>query len=282
MCLAALAIDAHPRFPLVLAANRDELFDRPAATLAWWQAEHGGHEILGGRDLSAGGTWLGLSRSGRLAFVTNVRNPADRNPAAPSRGSIVPLWVGGDLSMSEFWSQVDGGGFNGFNLIAGDLARGEFFWGSNRAPRPRLLEPGVHGVSNALIDTPWPKVRLLKNRLSDALQSAASTETLAASLFDALADRAEAPDEELPHTGVGLELERRLSPAFISSPDGLYGTRCSTVIVTERVAEGFVTHVIERSFDRLGKVVAVNSEGLDHLHMRNADFVEGRPALDEA
>jgi uncharacterized protein with NRDE domain len=282
MCLAALAIDAHPRFPLVLAANRDELFDRAADKLAWWRAEQGGHEILGGRDLSAGGTWLSLSRAGRLAFVTNVRNPADRNPAAPSRGSIVPLWLRGDLSMNAFWSEVDGAGFNGFNLIAGDLLRGEFFWGSNRAPSPRLLEPGVHGVSNALLDTPWPKVRLLNKRLSDALQPGVSVETLADSLFAALADRAEAPDEELPHTGVGLELERRLSPAFIGSPDGLYGTRCSTVIVSERTEQGCVTHIIERSFDSTGRLVAVTSQDLDHLDVRDADLVEGRPALDEA
>src|ERR1700752_4687813 len=282
MCLAALAIDAHPRFPLVLAANRDEAFARPAAPLDWWVDEAGAQEILGGRDLSAGGTWLGLSRAGRIAFVTNVRNPADRNLAAPSRGSIVPLWLRGDLSMNAFWAEVNGGGFNGFNLIAGDLLRREFFWGSNRAAGPRLLERGVHGVSNALLDTPWPKVRQLTQRLGEALQSAASTDALAESLLAALADRTEAPDDDLPDTGVGLELERRLSPAFISSPDGLYGTRCSTVIVTERLSGSCVTRVIESSFDRLGATIAVTSKRLDHFHVGNADFVEGRPTLDEA
>src|SRR4030095_7462814 len=110
----------------------------------------------------------------------------------------------------------------------------------------------------------------------------ASVDTLVESLMAALADRTEAPDRDLPDTCVGLELERRLSPAFISSPDGLYGTRCSTVIVTERLSGSCVTHVIERSFDPLGAVTAVSSKRLDHFHVGNADFVEGRPALDEA
>lgn len=248
MCLLALAIDADRRFPLVVAANRDEYFDRPAARLAWWQPETGGPEILSGRDLRGGGTWLGLTAEGRLAMLTNVRNPADVDPDAPSRGRIVPRWLRGDLSMDRFWMETALSGYNGFNLIAADLAAGECFWASNRARFPRRLERGIYGLSNAQLDTPWPKVERLKQQLRGSLREATSVDALAEALFRALGDRTEIADEFLPHTGVSREWERWLSPAFIRTPDGRYGTRCSTVIITERVKRRLVTHVIERTF----------------------------------
>ncbi len=276
MCLAALAINADRRFPLVLAANRDEYFDRPAAPLHWWAFEPGGPEILAGRDLFAGGTWMGLSRAGRLAFVTNVRNPTDRNPDAPSRGSLVPLWLRGDLSMEAFSAATSAVAYNGFNLIAVDVARDESFWTSNRAGAPQKLEPGVHAVSNALLDTPWPKVQQLKQRTQAAVQTAASAEALAEALLAALADPTQAPDELLPDTGVPIELERLLSPAFIRSPDGRYGTRCSTVIITERLAHGSVTHVIERSWEpAAGAAQAVRTNRMTLIDWPAA----ARPAL---
>ncbi len=252
MCLAALALDVHRRFPLVVAANRDEFFQRPAARLAWWTPE-GQHEpILGGRDLSAGGTWMGLTARGRFALVTNVRRPGAPATDGPSRGLIVPAWLAGDLSADHFWPRMALSGYAPFNLIAADFRRGECFWASNQLASGRRIERGVTVISNAAdIDAPWPKVQLLKGRVEDALHDADDTTTvdaLAASLFAMLADRAPADDEHLPQTGLGRERERWLSSAFIRTPDGAYGTRCSTLVITERQHKHLVTHVFERSF----------------------------------
>lgn len=252
MCLVALAIDHSRRFPLVIAANRDEFFKRPTARLAWWTPEGGGPAILSGRDLDAGGTWLGLTAEGRLALVTNVRDPKKTDPTAPSRGRIVPEWLAGADRTDRFWMRSALAGYNGFNLIAFDFRRGECFWASNTGDHPVRLERGVHGLSNARLDTPWPKVETLKARLGQAIADATSVDTMSMQLFDALADRSEAPDEQLPQTGVPLEWERRLSAAFIRTPDAAYGTRCSTLVITEKVNRHLVTHVLERSFSATG------------------------------
>jgi uncharacterized protein with NRDE domain len=252
MCLVALAIDHSRRFPLVIAANRDEFFKRPTARLAWWTPEGGGPAILSGRDLDAGGTWLGLTAEGRLALVTNVRDPKNNDPAAPSRGRIVPEWLAGADRTDRFWMRSALAGYNGFNLIAFDFRRGECFWASNTGDHPVRLERGVHGLSNARLDTPWPKVETLKARLGQAIAEATSIDAMSMRLFDALADRGEAPDAQLPQTGVPLEWERRLSAAFIRTPDAAYGTRCSTLVITEKVNRHLVTHVLERSFSATG------------------------------
>lgn len=252
MCLVALAIDHHRRFPLVVAANRDEFFRRPASRLAWWTPEAGGPAILSGRDLEHGGTWLGLTAEGRLAMITNIRDPRRNDPNAPSRGRIVPDWLAGRERTDRFWMRTALEGYNGFNLIAFDFRQGESFWAANNGSYPVRLERGVHGLSNATLDTPWPKVDALKRRLSESIESATSVDALSMQLFDALADRSEAPDDKLPETGVPLEVERRLSAAFIRTPDGAYGTRCSTLVITEKVNRHLVTHVLERSFSASG------------------------------
>ncbi len=252
MCLVALAIDHSRRFPLVIAANRDEFFKRPAARLAWWTPETGGPAILSGRDLDAGGTWMGLTAEGRLALVTNVRDPGRNDPGAPSRGRIVPDWLAAADRTDRFWMRTALSGYNAFNLVAFDFRRGECFWASNNGDYPLRLERGVHGLSNAKLDTPWPKVEALKERLDDAIAEASSVDALSMRLFDALSDRSEAPDERLPDTGVPLEWERRLSAAFIRTPDAAYGTRCSTLVITEKVNRHLVTHVLERSFSATG------------------------------
>lgn len=249
MCLVALAIDQHRRFPLVVAANRDEFFARPAARLAWWSQGAGLPDVLSGRDLQSGGTWLGLTAAGRFALLTNVRDPARNDPNAPSRGDLVPMWLRGDLPMDKFWMRSALTGYNGFNLVAADFARGECFWASNSQGLPRRLERGVYGLSNGGLDTPWPKVTMLKSRLLAAVEGSESVDSLADRLFAALADRALAADEELPSTGVPLEVERYLSAAFIRTPDQRYGTRCSTLVITERVNKRLITHVLERSFN---------------------------------
>jgi uncharacterized protein with NRDE domain len=233
MCLAALAHDPHARFPFVLAANRDEFFERPTAPLDWWVSPtSGGSRILGGRDLRAGGTWLGLTGEGRLAFVTNVREIAPIEPGAPSRGAIVPAWLGGAPTEGELALAVTGAGYPGVNVIAVDWPGGACFYASNRAPSQRI-ETGVHAVSNAALDTPWPKVVALKERMAAAWRDGRSAEELAATLFAALADDRIAPDPLLPRTGVPLSLERQLSAAFIRTPEHAYGTRCSTVIIVD-------------------------------------------------
>jgi len=257
MCLAAFALQAHPRFPLVIAANRDEFFARAAAPMGWWHA--GGIELLAGRDLSAGGTWFGLTRAGRLALLTNVREPGRNVADAPSRGALVVDWLASHADAPAFARGLRPG-YNGFNLVTADLARSEWHWASNRAPGVVALAPGLHGLSNAALDTPWPKTVGLKAEMARAMEAAASAEQLATQLLEALADATQAADADLPDTGVGLERERLLSPRFVRMPDPArpslagYGTRCSTVLVTEALADGCLqTCVIERTVDASGR-----------------------------
>ena len=248
MCLLALALDQNSRFPFVLAGNRDEFFDRPASRLGWWAPEDGGPAILGGRDLQAGGTWLGLTATGRLGILTNVRDPQNVDPSAPSRGQIVPQWLKGDMEMASLWPRLAIQGYNGFNMLAIDFARGDAFWVNNRKLFPERLNHGIHGLSNAILNTPWPKVQHLKGAMRAAIAEEQTVDGLAHKLFHALADPTEAPDNHLPHTGVPREWEKHLSAAFIKPTMSRYGTRCSTVIITERTHKRVVTHVLERTF----------------------------------
>jgi len=255
MCLVALAIAQSDRFPFVLASNRDEFFHRPAAPLAWWRPGDGA-ELLGGRDLSAGGTWLAVNRAGRLALVTNVREPGRVLPGAPSRGELVPRWLaGGGPALLDEMAAVPR---NGFNLLAFEMSGDQGLWFSNRpGPQQRALGPGRHGLSNAALDTPWPKVRGLQSGLADALAVPQGLDGLAAALFAALARREPAPDAELPATGVPLQRERQLSPPFIriEGEAGVYGTRCSTLVLVEAGAPGRRrVHVIERRFADSGAI----------------------------
>jgi uncharacterized protein with NRDE domain len=268
MCLAAVASGLNPRFPWVLASNRDEFFDRAAAPLGWWQPAAGDEPILAGRDLSAGGTWMGLRRNGLLALVTNVREPGRHLPEAPSRGELVPLWLRSPTVQAQP-ARLLAPARNGFNLLAADLAAGgPGLWLSNRAALPRPLGAGVHGLSNAALDTPWPKVTQLTRQLQDAVVSAQSAAGVADAAFAALADRMLAPDDRLPQTGVPLDRERALSSLFIritpaGSPHAVYGTRCSTVVVLEQQGTKRVVHVTERTMDDLGRVSGEVQESFD-------------------
>jgi len=272
MCLVALAIDQSRRFPLVVASNRDEYFKRPTAGLAWWAPQPGDPAILSGRDLESGGTWMGLTAQGRLALLTNVRGVLPLEAGAPSRGRVVTDWLSGGEETGDFWMRSALSGYNGFNLIAADFRRGECFWASNTDPHPRRLERGVYGLSNGGLDAPWPKVDALKARLQTALDAARSVDALATQLFAALADRRVAADDALPHTGISIDLERQLSAAFIGTPDQRYGTRCSTLIITERTARQPITHVYERTFDASGAVVSLRRALLRNWPPR---YVEG-------
>jgi uncharacterized protein with NRDE domain len=243
MCLAVVALDAHPRYALVVAANRDEYHARPAAPVDWWKnvPDEG---LLAGRDLEAGGTWLGVTRRGRWAFVTNVREPGRHDASAPSRGALVPRFLrnNGPVEAALVDVLADAARYNGFNLLGGDLALAA--WGSNRVAGVHPLSAGVHGVSNARLDTPWPKLERTKAGMS---AWAANGNDDISSLFDLLADRARPPDAMLPSTGVSLDYERLLSSPFIVSPR--YGTRCSTVLTIARTG---AAHLIERAFDADG------------------------------
>ena len=238
MCLILFAYRQHARYRLVLAANRDEFYGRPTAPATFWEDAP---DLLAGRDLKSGGTWLGVTRAGRFAAITNYREPDVRLEDAPSRGELVAGFLQSEQApeayLDDLASSADS--YNGFNLIIGDAKRMGYF--SNREGTVRILEPGVYGLSNHLLDTPWPKVkkgrRLLEAHLdSDKIDDAA--------LLDALNDPAPAPDAALPDTGVGLAWERALSPLFIQSPD--YGTRASSVLLIRH--DGAVTFA-ERTFE---------------------------------
>jgi uncharacterized protein with NRDE domain len=221
MCLILLAWKAHPEFPLVVAANRDEFFARPTAPADFWPDVP---NILAGRDLQGGGTWLGVTRDGRFAALTNFRDPGQVRAAAPSRGELVARFLRGEDSSTQYtaWLSAVAGGYNGFNLVYGDLAELHYF--SNCGDRPHRLAPGIYGLSNHLLDTPWPKVERGKSALSAALHALPDEGPLLA----LLRDDAVARDEDLPRTGVSLAWERLLSAAFVRSAD--YGTRSSTLL----------------------------------------------------
>jgi uncharacterized protein with NRDE domain len=245
MCLIVIAWQAREDLPLVVAANRDEWRDRPAQPAHWWP-DH--PDILAGRDLQAGGTWMGITRQGRFAAVTNFRDPAERRSTALSRGTLVTEFLLGSDTPARFLSNLSARAhdYNAFNLILGDGAS-LFYYGS-REDEPRAIDPGVHALSNHLLDEPWPKVVRGRLRMGAALVSPDP----APALFELLSDREVAPDHELPNTGVAVELERRLASALITGAE--YGTRASTVLT---IASSGDVRVEEHSRDADGTVTGV-------------------------
>lgn len=254
MCLILLAWRAHRRYPLVVAANRDEFFVRPTAPARFWDDAP---QVLAGRDLEAGGAWLGITRGGRFAALTNFRDPERNRPGAPSRGELVASFLRGSESPSAYLEQIAprAGEYNGFNLLVGKAREMRYFSNvSEESAHIGALPPGIYGLSNHLLDTPWPKVARGKSALAAALDALPDT----GPLFDLLRDEQPAPDEELPRTGVSLDWERLLSAAFIRSPT--YGTRSSTVVLRDRAgwtnfteqtwnADGSPGQRVEKSFD---------------------------------
>lgn len=231
MCVVAFACNLHPRWRLVLAGNRDEFHARATAALARWP-DRG---IIAGRDLQSGGTWVGIDRHGRAAVVTNVRDGYAKPHAGPSRGALPLAFLAAEADAASMSKELlaDAAAYAPFNLM---LADAEGCWHLGNHPRQReALAAGVHGISNGRLDAPWPKTR----RLSAALQAwvdAGSNDLQP--LWRALAEERIAADAELPDTGVGLELERRLSPAFIRGE--AYGTRASTIIAIDHAGRGFI------------------------------------------
>ena len=238
MCLVLVAWRVHPEFPLVVAANRDEFYARPTALAARWPISP---EIIGGRDLEAGGTWLGVSDQGRFAAVTNVREPGMAKGKL-SRGELTRNFLEGQQSAEDFLATLDYADYSGFNLLLADGAA--LHYASNRGPQVQSLAPGVYGLSNHLLDSPWPKLISARERFSVALKSLPASQ----SFFDILRDDEIVPDHQLPDTGVPLEWERRLSAIFVRSQD--YGTRASTVVTVNAEKAIFFE---ERSFGPNGQ-----------------------------
>lgn len=230
MCLIVFAYNAHPRYKLIVAANRDEFYARPTAPADFWTDAP---QVLAGKDLAAGGTWLGFTKNGRFAAVTNYRDPNAPN-GEKSRGFLTRNFLIGADSTENYLQKIaaEKEKFSGFNLLAGDFADGasEMFYFSNRAEKIVRLEGGIYGLSNHLLDTNWQKVARSKAKLKEILQN--TGEIFAEDLFLMLADRAIAADEDLPDTGIGRERERILSPVFIET--SVYGTRCSTILTVDR------------------------------------------------
>lgn len=231
MCVIYIAFDQQPDQPLILLANRDEFYKRPSTAASYWEDFP---NIYGGRDLQGGGTWLGVTKSGRFSAVTNYRDP-NAPLGTRSRGNLVADFLKSEQPAGEYLADVEirGNEYSGFNLLAGEIGgRRELFYYSNRAEGIRELSAGIYSLSNHLLDTPWPKVVRGKLLFADLLKSGEPSNN---SLFDILSDESLAADEDLPSTGIPYEAEKAISAIFIKTPD--YGTRCSTVLRFDRNLE---------------------------------------------
>jgi uncharacterized protein with NRDE domain len=237
MCLLLFGVKACPSFPFILAANRDEFYQRPTAAMDFWPENPG---ILAGKDLKCGGTWFGINTRGRFAALTNYRDLATLKAGAPSRGDIIVTFLESATSIPDFLKKLkpESHRYNGFNLLAGDCHTQ--YWFSNQTQKITPVTSGIHGISNHLMDTPWPKVNAGKRSLAKAVDA----DTLdAKTLFALLSESSTPGDALLPDTGVGLEWERLLSPLFIKSPT--YGTRSS---IAMGITPQGIIQVTERTY----------------------------------
>lgn len=248
MCLIIFGLNVHPHYPLILAANRDEFYERPTAPAGYWNDDP---TILAGRDLVHGGTWLGVTKTGRFAAVTNYRDPTA--PAGiKSRGDLTTDFLKGNATPENYLLRVEEqkNDYSGFNLLVGDFADGKnaLFYFSNRGREPNVLSPGIYGLSNGLIDSPWPKVSKAKAELAKSILRGHLSSS---GLIEILADQTFADDENLPNTGIGIERERALSSAFIKTEG--YGTSSSTILTIDR--SGSVKFMEETYVETPGSVV---------------------------
>lgn len=238
MCLILFSYMNHSRYKLIMASNRDEFYERPTRQLSFWPENP---DILAGRDERNLGTWLGTSRNGKIAAITNFRNLQAIKSDGPSRGLLVSDYLQGHSYPRDYLETIkpNAKSYSGFNLLLGD--QNGLFYYSNMGESVQEVESGIHGLSNAFLDTPWPKVERGKRFLADAIGR--NDEVSADDLFQLLSDTQHPPDHQLPGTGIGLEWERLLSPLFIKSPT--YGTRSSAVILMDY--DGRITF-IERTY----------------------------------
>lgn len=238
MCLIFFSLQRHPTYKLILAGNRDEFYKRQTAPADFWKDNT---QILGGKDLEANGTWLAMTKTGKIGFITNYRDPKNINPSAPSRGKLVSDYLEKDMLPTIYLEQIEkrAGNYNGFNLIVGSAD--EFWYLSNYRRGIQQISPGFYGLSNHVLETPWPKIVYGKERLTPILEQ---TEIHPDQLLDQLFDSTQAPEDRLPDTGIGLAREQALSSMFIKTPG--YGTRCSTVVLIDRDNNVLFT---ERTYD---------------------------------
>lgn len=240
MCLIVFAYQQHPKYPLILLANRDEFFDRPTKSVHYWEDAP---DVYAGKDLVGGGTWLGITRTGRFAAVTNYREVGAKRGIL-SRGHLVSDFLKTNLPAADYLETVkaDAAKFSGFNLLAGTFynENSELGYYSNREREIKMLGAGIYGLSNHLLDSPWQKVKKAKADLSKLL--AKNQEIRTEQFFTLLKNKTPAPEQDLPDTGIGLELEKTLSPIFIETP--VYGTRCSSVVVFEKDGELTLTEQV--------------------------------------
>lgn len=245
MCLAFIALDQHPEYPLIIASNRDEFYARPSEAMHWWQPEN----LLAGKDQQAGGTWLALNKQANFAMVTNYREQPTV-VGETSRGSLAIDFLSSQQTAEHFIATLKPERYSGFNLVLGNLVEKKLFHFSNRKPVLTAIEPGYHGLSNALLNTPWPKVESGKAMMKTLCQQRFNQ----TDWFNLLADRQLAVESLLPSTGLDIDTERMLSSRFIQSDD--YGTRCSTVITVDHKG---VIQITERNFNSKGQKKSQNS-----------------------
>ncbi len=278
MCLILFSWLESKEFPLIMAANRDERYQRPTSPLHHWQHPAG---VVGGRDQLAGGSWLAVSQTGRFAAITNVRDPQPVEHDAPSRGELVTRFLQSDLSTDKWLENLvhEGAEYAGFNLLAGDLGKEQLFWYSNRRPKPLKLKPGLYGLSNGVLNEAWPKVQRGKalfqditdetlhrlKRSADGSSTDDRRDGLITLLFELLEDKHQPSDSDLPDSGVGLELERLLAPITIRTDD--YGT-CSSQIV---IAESSRTITVAEKNRRPGR--SNNLSGSEDYENRNPIYL---------
>ena len=239
MCLILLAHRVDPKYPFVLAANRDEFFARPTRQAQFWDEQPSTKNLLAGKDLELGGTWLGINKQGRFAAVTNIRDPSQQSKPPRSRGELCLNFLKGSESAQQYLQSLQGDLhlYAGFNLLIGDGDK--LFYLHNHGVHANTssgnkfteLPPGVYGLSNGLLNAPWPKISKGVKGLQNLIDQSGEPST--DSLIALMQDRQQADDNELPETGVSLELERQLSPAFISNPQRQYGSRCSSAIIVD-------------------------------------------------
>jgi uncharacterized protein with NRDE domain len=253
MCLLVIAYRMHPSLPLVIAANRDELYARPSQALHVWPDEP---DICAGRDLAQGGTWLGISRRGSFAALTNFRQGAP-NAGARSRGQVVLDYLRTPFSPEQYVTHLAGHAdqFAGFSAIVGDLEH-DLHYFSNRGHGARRLAPGLYGLSNQSLDVPWPKVTRAKERIAALL---AAEHPAPEQLCDAMDDRSQPADAQLPDTGIGIERERTLAPIFVAGEH--YGTRAVTAVIVDAQARA---RLYERSYGPHGRYL---SDARCELHL---------------
>ncbi len=240
MCLIAFSYKTHPRYKLIVAANRDEFYQRPTRPAQFWTEERY-PQILAGKDLKANGTWMGISKSGKWGALTNYRDPQNIKEKAPTRGTLVLDFLKTKNSAPQYLEELEGSAqnYNGFNLLAGD--KDSLYHFSNENQKITEITPGIHGVSNALLDTPWPKLDQAKKELERVTSNQNPDKE---KLFEILKDPSKAPDDELPSTGIPYVWEKAISSVFIKTEN--YGTLCSTLLLIDYSGN---VEFIERRYD---------------------------------